>query len=182
MSGEKHTPGCGVPAALPAGGLFCFRAATNGASFSTPSTTNRMRINVRRADAPFHFVATNPAGIEIHMDSGPQPKGAGPVQMLVMAMAGCSGIDIVDILAKGRQQIDTFDMELDYERAKDQVPALVTTIHAHYVFTGALDEEKVRRAIELSIDKYCTVSKMLEKTAAITFSFSINGTRYEGRR
>ena len=135
-----------------------------------------MRINVRRADAPYHFVATNAAGIEVHMDSGPEPKGAGPVQMLVMALAGCSGIDIVDILEKGRQQLDTFDVELDYERATGQVPALITKIHVHFVLTGTLDVDKVRRAVELSLDKYCTVSRMLEKTATITYSFSVNGT------
>lgn len=140
-----------------------------------------MRITVRRLDPPFHFLATNEAGVEVHMDSGPAPKGAGPVQMLVMALAGCSGIDIVDILTKGRQEIESFDMEFDYERAKDQIPALITTIHAHYLLTGNLDPDKVRRAIELSLDKYCTVSKILQKTVTITYSFTVNGTRYEGR-
>lgn len=138
-----------------------------------------MRINVKRLEAPYHFVASNEAGNEVYMDNG--PKGAGPMQMLIMALAGCSGIDIVQILDKGRQPVDTFEVELDYDRAKDQVPALFTRIHAHYVFTGDLDAGKVRRAIELSIDKYCSVSKILEKTVPITYSFSVNGTRYEGR-
>jgi putative redox protein len=140
-----------------------------------------MRITVQRVEAPFHFVATNAAGIAVHMDTGDAPKGAGPVQMLVMALGGCSGIDIVDILEKGRQRLDTLDMALDYERARDQTPAVITKIHAHYDLTGDLDPDKVRRAIELSLDKYCTVSKMLKKTVALTFSFSVNGTRYEGR-
>lgn len=140
-----------------------------------------MRITVRRADPPFHFVATNEAGVEVHMDTGDAPKGAGPVQMLVMALAGCSGIDIVDILTKGRQPVDDFGVELDYERDRSQVPALLSKVHAHYVLTGDLDPDKVRRAIELSLDKYCTVSKILEKTVPITYSFSINGERHEGR-
>ena len=63
--------------------------------------------------------------------------------------------------------------------ALDQVPALFTRIHVHYVLTGDLDPAKVRRAIDLSLNTYCSVAKILEKTVPITASFSINGTRYE---
>jgi len=141
-----------------------------------------MRINIKRLDDAFHFEATNEAGNTVHMDTSPSiggsGQGAGPMQLLVMALGGCSGIDIVDILKKSRQPIEDFSIELDYERAKGQVPALFTDIHVHYHLTGDLDVNKVRRAVALSLDKYCSVAKILEKTAQITSSFSINGTRY----
>ena len=63
--------------------------------------------------------------------------------------------------------------------AEDETPALFTRIHAHYILTGALDHDKVRRAVDLSLNKYCSVAKIIEKTAQITASFSINGTRYD---
>lgn len=141
-----------------------------------------MKINIKRLDDRFHFLAANEAGNTVHMDSTPagEPaEGAGPMQMLIMGLGGCSGIDIVDILQKSRQQIDDFQIELEYERAANEVPALFTRVHAHYLLTGPLDADKVRRAVELSLRKYCSVAKILEMTVPITYSFSVNGTRYE---
>ena len=142
-----------------------------------------MRITLHRLDDAFHLLATNEAGNEVHLDVSPAEggagQGAGPMQTVIMALGGCSSIDIILILQKARQNIERFDVEIDYERAKDQVPALFTTIHVHYLFTGDLDAGKVRRAVDLSMNKYCSVAKILEKTATITSSFSINGTRYD---
>ena len=141
-----------------------------------------MRVSLNRLDPPFHFIARNDAGKEIHLDTGigegGTGKGVGPMQAVVMALGGCSAIDIALILSKGRQEVEGFDIEIDYERATDQTPALFTGIHAHYVLTGDLHVGRVRRAVAMSLDKYCSVAKILEKTARITASFSINGTRY----
>lgn len=142
-----------------------------------------MKVRLHRLDDAFHFLATNEAGNEVHLDTSPDEggtgQGAGPMQSVIMALGGCSGIDIVSILKKGRQPIEGFDIEITYERARDQVPALFTTIHAHYILTGDLDVEKVRRAVDLSMNKYCSVAKILRPTATITASFSINGTPYD---
>ncbi len=142
-----------------------------------------MNIHLHRLDDAFHFLATNEAGNEVHLDvteeEGGSGRGAGPMQSVIMALGGCSSIDIILILKKQRQDLRDFDVDIAYERAKDQVPALFTRIHAHYVLTGDLDPAKVRRAIDLSLTTYCSVAKILEKTAPITASFSINGTRYE---
>ncbi len=142
-----------------------------------------MKINLHRLDDAFHFLATNEAGNEVHLDVAPEEGGAGqgtgPMQILIMALGGCSGIDIVSIVKKGRQDLQGFDVEIDYERAQDETPALFTRIHAHYILTGNLDPNKVRRAVDLSMNKYCSVAKIIEKTAQITASFSVNGTRYE---
>jgi len=141
-----------------------------------------MKIHLHRLDDAFHFLATNAAGNTIHLDTGPEEggsgQGVGPMQNVIMSLGGCSSIDIVSILKKGRQDIQDFDIEIDYERAEDEVPSLFTRIHVHYLFTGDLDADKVRRAVDLSLTKYCSVAKILEKTAPITASFSINGTKY----
>ncbi len=142
-----------------------------------------MQIKLRRLDDAFHFLASNEAGNEVHLDTGPEEggsgQGAGPMQAVIMALGGCSGIDIVLILKKGRQRIDSFDIEISYERAAGPPPALFSQIRVHYILHGSLQPEKVRRAVDLSINKYCSVARILEKTASIAASYSVNGTRYE---
>lgn len=142
-----------------------------------------MKIQLERLDDAVHFLATNEAGNQVHLDTGPEDggsgQGAGPMQAVIMALGGCSGIDIVSILKKSRQELQKFRVEIDYERETDQVPALFTTIHVHYLFTGDLQHAKVRRAVDLSINKYCSVAKILEKTATITVSYSVNGARFD---
>ncbi len=140
------------------------------------------KIQVERLDDAFHFVGTNERGNKVHMDTGAEEggsgEGAGPMQLLVMAIGGCSGIDIISILKKGRQQVDDFKVDLTAERAEGEVPSLFTKIHAHYTLKGDLDHEKVKRAIELSMGKYCSVSKTIEATAEITFSYTVNDVDY----
>ncbi len=139
-------------------------------------------VTLTRTDAAYHFVGRNAAGLETHFDTSPEEGGsgaaAGPMQTVAMALGACSAIDVVSILKKGRQEITSFDIDVDYERAEGEVPAVYTAIHVHYLLRGNLEPEKVRRAVELSIEKYCSVSRMIGKTATITHSFSINGTRY----
>ncbi len=141
-----------------------------------------IHIQVERVDDAFHFVGRNDRGNTVHMDTseaeGGREQGAGPMQLLLMALGGCSGIDIVSILKKGRQRIDTFRVDFEAERAKDQVPSPYTRIHAHFTLEGDLEPEKVRRAIELSMEKYCSVAHTLEKTATLTHSYTVNGVDY----
>ena len=139
---------------------------------------------LRRLDDGFHFEAANANGLTVHIDDASSAEdgvgqGVGPMEMLLMALGGCSGIDLVSILKKGRQRIDTFDIELDGVKPTGPGPSLYQHIHVHFILTGDLDPEKVRRAVDLSLGKYCSVAKTLEKTARITAAFSVNGTRYE---
>ncbi len=142
-----------------------------------------MNIRLHRLDDAYHFVASNEEGNQVHLDVTPEEggggQGAGPMQMMIMSLGGCSAIDVISILKKGRQRIETFDVEIDYARAEGEVPSLFTTIHVHYVLTGDLDAAKVRRAVALSLGKYCSVARIIEKTATITSSCSVNGVRYE---
>jgi putative redox protein len=144
-----------------------------------------MNIKIRRLDDAFLFEAANEDGNTVRMDvtdaEGGSGRGMGPMQMVATALGGCSGIDIVLILQKARQEIERFDMEVDYERAKGQTPSIFTHLHVHYDLEGRLDPEKVHRAVELSLNKYCSVSKILRQSARVTASFSVNGTRYEAK-
>lgn len=144
-----------------------------------------MRIQVKRVGAPYHFVAANARGHEVHMDEPPETggtdSGVSPMQMLIMAMGGCSGIDVVLILDKQRQRIDSFEMELDAERPKGVVGAPYANVHAHYILTGDIDPRKARRAVRLSIEKYCGVSNTLRATTEITASVTVNGQTYRVR-
>lgn len=142
-----------------------------------------MRVTLDRIDEDFLFRGRNEDGLETLFDTSPDEGGSGqapgPMQTVAMALGACSAIDVVSILRKGRQEIIEFHVDIDYERARDETPAVFTDIHIHYALDGQLDPDKVRRAVDLSVNKYCSVSKMLGKTAAIDYSFSVNGRRYE---
>jgi putative redox protein len=105
-------------------------------------------------------------------DVGGQNSGARPTELVLSAVAGCTGIDIISILQKMRLEPISFQMDIKSDRAENH-PKRFTHIHIHYALEGDLPEEKVVRAIELSNDKYCSVSHSLN--AEMTTSYSING-------
>lgn len=122
------------------------------------------------------FDGLSPSGHEIKMDAGQEAGGVNsgprPTELLLHAVAGCTGIDIVLILKKMRLEPQDFRMEIEGERAEDH-PKRFTRLHIHYVLEGELPDEKVAKAIKLSKDKYCSVSHSLN--ADLSVSYSING-------
>jgi len=123
------------------------------------------------------FEATSSTGHKVMMDAskevGGEDRGARPMEMLLMGLGGCSGIDVIMMLEKGKQAVTDCQMEVTSERAEG-IPAVYTKIHLHFKVTGTdLNEKKVQRAVALSAEKYCSVSKMLEKTAEMTHSYEI---------
>ena len=136
------------------------------------------RITLRRIGEPYHFEATNSAGNTVHIDAGAAIGGTGkgvrPMEMLLMGLAGCSGIDVISILRKQRQQIDAMDVEVVGERGEGQEATPFTKIVVRFALRGAIEESHLKRAIELSMDKYCSVAKTLEKTATITWEYTLN--------
>ena len=117
------------------------------------------------------------SGHRIKMDVAPevggQNLGLRPMEMVLLGLGGCTAIDVLHMLRKGRQPITDMRVELDAERA-DDVPKVFTRIHLHFVLTGAgLDPHKIERAINLSASKYCSASMMLNKTAEMTHDFEI---------
>lgn len=140
-----------------------------------------MKVHLERINDTIQFQAHNASDYDFTVASNDEQEGVSPMEMVALSFGGCSSIDILTILQKQRQQVDHFDVEVDAERAEDEVPAVFTDLHAHYHVEGNVDPDKVRRAINLSLEKYCSVSKMLEKTASISYAFTVNGTTYEGR-
>lgn len=122
--------------------------------------------------------ATNEDGKSIQMDGSPSIGGENlaprPMQVVLMALAGCTSIDVLSILRKMKQEVVDYDVEVSAEREEGKVPSLFTDIHIKFILKGDLDPEKVEKACTLSAEKYCSVTKLLEKTANITWSFSIN--------
>jgi putative redox protein len=137
-----------------------------------------MHIKIKRFDSDYGFEATNEAGKTLTMDAGPAMGGHGqgfsPMQTVLAAIGGCSGIDLISILKKQKQEIESFEMTVEGHREKDAVPAPFTSIHIIYHIKGKVDKDKAQRAADLSIEKYCSVSKMLEKSAKITYEVKIN--------
>jgi putative redox protein len=137
-----------------------------------------MKVELRRVNDAFHFEAVGAAGVPVHIDGSPDiggvDAGARPMEMILMGLGGCSAIDIVLILQKQRQVIQDMTISIEAERVPNETPSLFKTIHVHYNFKGDLQIEKVARAIELSMEKYCSVTAILNKTAVITHSFTIS--------
>ena len=137
-----------------------------------------MQIKIKRFDNDFGFEAANEAGKTLTMDAGPATGGHGqgmsPMQTVLAAIGGCSGIDLISILKKQKQEIESFEMTVNGDREKGAVPSPFTAIHIIYHIKGKVDKDKAQRAADLSIEKYCSVSKMLEKSAKITYEVKVN--------
>lgn len=124
------------------------------------------------------FLGESGSGHAIVMDGPPdhggRNMGVRPMEMLLLGLGGCASFDVVSILEKARQDIRNCRVELQAERA-DAVPAVFTKIAMRFVVEGKnLKEAQVRRAVELSAEKYCSASKMLEAAGVvITHDYSI---------
>lgn len=137
-----------------------------------------MKINIKRLNDNFHMGAKNEDGNSIQMDSAPdiggEGKGMRPMQLLLAAVGGCSAIDVILILKKQKQVIEDFEVEVEGEREKIEDYSLFREICLHFKFKGKVDKDKAERAVKLSVDKYCSVSKTLEPTAKISYKVSVN--------
>jgi putative redox protein len=119
------------------------------------------------------FVAESPSGHALAIDSDRDSNtGPGPMELLLMALAACTASDIVIILEKKRQRLDSLEVICSGERAADP-PQVWTKLEILFRLRGKLDESAVKRAIQLSEEKYCSVSATLKKTAELTWRFEI---------
>jgi len=136
-----------------------------------------MHIHIKRIDDAFNMQSTNEDGNTVETDASPTVGGSNkamrPMQMVLSALGSCSSIDVIHILNKQRQKLEDIQIEISGERQKDVVPALFEKIHLHFKLKGDLSEKKVKQAVDLSMEKYCSVAKMIEKTAKITYEYSI---------
>jgi putative redox protein len=138
-----------------------------------------MRVTLERRNDAVHFVARTEAGGVLPIDGAPaaggQGLGARPMEVLLASLGGCSGVDVVGILKKQREPVTGMTITVEGEREQGKEPSLFTRIHVHFAIQGPVDDAKVARAIELSMAKYCSVARMLEKSATITWSHALEG-------
>ena len=145
-----------------------------------------IEITLKRVEGDYGFEATDQQGHVIKTDSGIANGGADfgarPMQLLLMALGACAGIDIVSILQKQRQVIDGLDMSIKGEREAGKEPSLWQSIHISFELAGQLDEEKVKKACALSMDKYCSVAETLRRAGAqITWNAQVrSGAVFSG--
>jgi putative redox protein len=123
------------------------------------------------------FVGTDSLGHSIVMDASKQSGGEGsgfsPMQLLLIALGGCTGMDIINILRKQRQEVNDLEILVSGERAKEP-PQVYNSITIEYKIKGKdIEEKAVQRAIQLSEDKYCSVGAMLRAKAKVTSNYSI---------
>jgi putative redox protein len=111
-------------------------------------------------------------GNKIHID-GSAKNGHGPKALLLSALAGCSGIDVVDLLKKMRLEFSDLTIEVKAEQTEEH-PKVFKEIHIIYTIkTDRGNEDKIKKAIDLSLQKYCGVSAMLRKNSTIDYSIVI---------
>jgi putative redox protein len=137
-----------------------------------------MKIELKRIDDAFYMEASNEEGNTVRTDGSPKiggsNQGMSPMQMLLAALGGCSSIDVISLLQKKRQPLDDIKISVTGQREEGKVPSLFTDIHVHYELFGDLDDKKVESSIRMSMEKLCSVSKIVEKTANITWDYVIN--------
>ena len=136
-----------------------------------------MKITISRLDDAYNLKAINENDKCVLLDAAPEIGGGNngmrPMQLLVSALGSCSAIDIISILKKQRQDLKDIKVELKAERERDKKPSLFTKIDVHFILIGNIDYSKAQKAVELSMEKYCSVSRILEKTAEINYSFEV---------
>lgn len=119
------------------------------------------------------FVATSPSGHAMTMDSDRgSNKAPGPMELVLMALGACTATDVVSILKKKRQKLESLEVVCSGERAAEP-PTVWTKLEIVYRLRGELQEGAVKRAIELSEEKYCSVAAMLKKTAEVSWRYEI---------
>lgn len=135
-----------------------------------------MKIDLKRINDDFLFECTNSAGNKILLDNTSQPdaKGVSPMESLLMAVAGCSGIDMVNILKKQRQEIIEFFAEVEGERIPMDEAKPFKKITVKFFLKGNIDPQKAEKAAQLSFEKYCSVSKTMEPNVEINYEVIVS--------
>ncbi|MGL6018968.1 MAG: OsmC family protein [Gibbsiella quercinecans] len=119
------------------------------------------------------FLGESASGHQVLLDGNAGEKAPSPMEMVLMSVGGCSAIDVVSILQKGRNDVRDCEVKLTSER-RAEAPRIFTHINLHFIVTGkGLTDNVVERAVNLSAEKYCSVSLMLGKAASVTHSFEI---------
>lgn len=129
-----------------------------------------VKVDLQLANEFSAFDATDSNGHSVQIDTSPetggQNYGVRPMQLLLMGLGGCSGIDVLSILRKQRQEVKDFRITIEGEREANKEPSLWTDIQVVFHITGNVDQEKAEKACSLSMDKYCSVAETLKKSGS----------------
>lgn len=137
-----------------------------------------MEINLIRKSGKFNFEAENSGGHTVELDAKPEIGGEGkgfrPMEMLLIGLGGCSGIDMVNVLNKQKEPLNDVKIKIKATRKTEEMPPIFEVIDIHFELYGALNVQKVERALALTFEKYCSVSNILGRSATINFSYTIH--------
>jgi len=126
-----------------------------------------IKVEIKRVEGDYGFEARDANNHMVRLDTSEETGGTNfgvrPMQMLLMGLGGCSGIDIISILKKQRQEVEGFRMTIEGERETGKEPSLWQDITIIFELKGDLDPSKARRACELSMEKYCSVAETLRR-------------------
>lgn len=145
-----------------------------------------MQVELVRIDNAFHFEAQGTSGVPVQIDAaediGGHNLGARPMELLLMGLGGCTAIDVLLIMKKQRQIVEDLQISVSGEREKVEGTQMTPfrKINIHFKFKGNIQEEKAQKAIEMSMEKYCSATAQFSSSAEITHSFeilSVDGTR-----
>ncbi len=116
--------------------------------------------------------------MDIPVDQGGNGSGFRPMQTLLAALAGCSSVDIISILKKQRQDLTNLKIEDDGNREEGKEPSLWKQVEVKFLLEGNIEETKAKRAVDLSLEKYCSVAETLRKAGAkIEYEIFLNGNK-----
>jgi putative redox protein len=141
-------------------------------------TYKTMSVEMTRVDNAFHFEALGGDKVVTHIDAaaaiGGSNQGTRPMELILMGLGSCAAIDIILILNKMRQNVTDFRIVIEGKRDAEAVPAPFEAIEVRFILRGPnLVQKKVDNAVQLGMEKYCSVSVMLEKSATITWKAEI---------
>jgi len=140
-----------------------------------------MNINLIRKSGKFNFEAENENGFTVELDAkaaiGGEGKGFRPMEMLLVGLGGCSGIDMVNVLTKQKEPLDDIKIVINATRKEEELPPIFHEIDIHFDLYGNLSQTKVERALAMTFDKYCSVSNILGRSAKINFTYKISSSK-----
>lgn len=136
-----------------------------------------INISLKKAKDQVLFEAHNDRGHIVYVEGneliGGTNSAPSPTEYLVIAHMSCTAIDIVELCRKMRQPLSHLEIESKAIRAEDQIPRIITDIHLHFKLYGNIKPAKAEKIINMSVEKYCTVSRMIDKVARIKTTFEI---------
>ncbi|PHR30855.1 MAG: disulfide bond formation regulator [Fluviicola sp.] len=134
-----------------------------------------MKLELKRIEEPFVFEVENEDGLVCRMDAseaiGGKRKGMRPMELLAASLAGCAAIDITRMLSKKRIPTSHFSIEIDAKRS-DSLPSPFEWIQLNIFVDKDIDRAQVKKVVDLTLEKYCSVSASLNKSISIRYSIN----------